>query len=245
MRNVTKPSNIPNELIDSEAQTHFEHILAQKKVKESNCIVYRKAKQTLFDVYKGKCCYCESKLSGTEIEHYRPKSTYYWLVYAWDNLLPICSQCNKEKGRKFPISGKVATIGTIKTATETNGKLKEYNDSENPAFVNPEIDKIQDDTFTFDEKGVINSNEPRFSTTIQELKLNRPELLYHRKRLFDDLNLKIADIKADTKVKNEIEEHKNILLQLVKESQKSENDYIALRKYLIEHYRKYLITNIL
>ena len=53
-----------------------------------------------------KCAYCETKYlknSDNWLEHYRPKSQYYWLAYEWSNLIPTCTKCNRIKKAKFPI----------------------------------------------------------------------------------------------------------------------------------------------
>lgn len=48
-----------------------------------------------------KCCYCGSKPaeggSSLQVEHYEPKSLYPDRTFAWDNLLPACSKCNRAK----------------------------------------------------------------------------------------------------------------------------------------------------
>ncbi len=48
-----------------------------------------------------KCCFCETKVNEEskymEIEHFYPKSLYPNEVIAWENLLPICGRCNKQK----------------------------------------------------------------------------------------------------------------------------------------------------
>lgn len=42
-------------------------------------------------------------------EHYRPKSTYWWLAYNYDNYLASCTLCNQRfKEAKFPIRGRHA-----------------------------------------------------------------------------------------------------------------------------------------
>ncbi len=66
----------------------------------------------------GKCCYCEAKFDHAytgDVEHYRPKGAvtgpggrsvpgYYWLAYAWDNLLFACAICNQTYKRdQFPL----------------------------------------------------------------------------------------------------------------------------------------------
>jgi len=53
-----------------------------------------------------KCAYCEGNYAATgyvEVEHYRPKSLYYWLAADWCNLLPSCKRCNNGKLSKFPL----------------------------------------------------------------------------------------------------------------------------------------------
>lgn len=48
-----------------------------------------------------KCCYCECKVGAGEremhVDHFKPKSIYPDLVVKWENLLPSCPHCNKEK----------------------------------------------------------------------------------------------------------------------------------------------------
>ncbi|HKQ51297.1 MAG TPA: hypothetical protein VJT74_02940 [Pyrinomonadaceae bacterium] len=95
-------------------------------------------KESLNELFFGKCAYCESKYIGTQpvdVEHYRPKGGvlvpeppaasgrqksrrkanasaelklklqkpgYYWLAATWDNLLPSCIDCNRERNQKIP-----------------------------------------------------------------------------------------------------------------------------------------------
>ena len=101
MRNINK-GEVTHELLDEKSQVQFTKVLIQQKVLPQDCSIYRRIENKLSELYKSKCCYCETNISGTEIEHYRPKNDYYWLVYSWDNLLAVCSQCNRKKGKKFP-----------------------------------------------------------------------------------------------------------------------------------------------
>jgi hypothetical protein len=56
-----------------------------------------------------KCAYCEAPTSTVahgDVEHFRPKSIYWWLAYCFDNYLFSCQICNQiYKGDEFPISG--------------------------------------------------------------------------------------------------------------------------------------------
>lgn len=62
---------------------------------------------TLESMFNGKCAYCESKIkhiSYTEIEHFKPKSSYPEFTFEWDNLLLACGICNGKQGKSdnFP-----------------------------------------------------------------------------------------------------------------------------------------------
>lgn len=69
---------------------------------------YEVVKSELAEMQHGKCCYCEKREEQAkyrDIEHYRPKSTYWWLAWTWENLLFACMDCNRElKGDQFPLS---------------------------------------------------------------------------------------------------------------------------------------------
>lgn len=50
-----------------------------------------------------RCMYCEDS-SGTDIEHFHPKSLYPDQAFQWKNYLLACSHCNSnEKRNKFPL----------------------------------------------------------------------------------------------------------------------------------------------
>lgn len=55
----------------------------------------------------GKCAYCEANtqiVAHGDVEHYRPKSIYWWLAYTYDNYLYSCQICNQSyKSNNFPI----------------------------------------------------------------------------------------------------------------------------------------------
>lgn len=69
---------------------------------------YEIVKTELAEMQHGKCCYCEKREEQAkyrDIEHYRPKSTYWWLAWTWENLLFACMDCNRELKRdQFPLS---------------------------------------------------------------------------------------------------------------------------------------------
>ncbi len=58
----------------------------------------------LSGLFSGLCAYCEERDKG-EVDHFRPKSKFPALVYAWSNWLFACHNCNQTKGAKWPPDG--------------------------------------------------------------------------------------------------------------------------------------------
>lgn len=84
---------------------------------------WKKAKVQLKKESNGKCAYCESNtevVAHGDVEHFRPKSIYWWLAYTYDNYLYACQICNQVyKSDNFPIDGTVFASPNI-TATLTD-----------------------------------------------------------------------------------------------------------------------------
>ncbi|GMU87563.1 MAG: hypothetical protein AMXMBFR48_28040 [Ignavibacteriales bacterium] len=54
-------------------------------------------KQSLLEMFHGKCGFCESKITNVDfgdIEHFKPKSIFPELAVTWENLLLSCKKCN-------------------------------------------------------------------------------------------------------------------------------------------------------
>jgi uncharacterized protein (TIGR02646 family) len=84
--------------------------------------LYKSQREWLNRIFRGKCAYCESRLTGNQpgdVEHFRPKGRiqvellggtehkpgYYWLAYETSNLLIACDLCNSSfKREKFPLA---------------------------------------------------------------------------------------------------------------------------------------------
>lgn len=109
---------------------------------------------------KGKCAYCEAPASAVahcDVEHFRPKSVYWWLALCYDNYLFACQICNQVyKGDQFPIYGTrlvepplaatmneaqlKALVGTFAPDPLDTAKLTPFLalwDAEQPGLLNP------------------------------------------------------------------------------------------------------------
>ncbi len=86
-------------------QRHIKRGEIQKHTFNSN--LWKLAKEQLFVETGDKCAYCEtptSVVSFGDVEHYRPKSIYWWLAYCYDNFLVACQICNQRfKKDIFPL----------------------------------------------------------------------------------------------------------------------------------------------
>lgn len=71
---------------------------------------WKKTKDFLKEETADKCAYCEANtavVAHGDVEHFRPKSAYWWLALCVDNYVYSCQICNQtHKGDGFPIAGK-------------------------------------------------------------------------------------------------------------------------------------------
>lgn len=74
---------------------------------------WSKTKKHLQQESRNKCAYCEADTATVahgDVEHFRPKSVYWWLALCVDNYVYACQICNQSyKSDGFPIHGKALT----------------------------------------------------------------------------------------------------------------------------------------
>lgn len=89
---------------------------------------WSKTKEVLKAESHGKCAYCESdteKVAHGDVEHFRPKSIYWWLALCVDNYNFSCQICNQTyKSDKFPVNGKVLKAPKLPAALPKDAALK-------------------------------------------------------------------------------------------------------------------------
>jgi hypothetical protein len=95
---------------------------------EFRSTVWKAAKPQLKLETGGKCAYCESPtdtVAHGDVEHFRPKSKYWWLAYCYDNYVYACQICNQvHKGDEFPIHAAAgAWAGPLVPAPPTSAAL--------------------------------------------------------------------------------------------------------------------------
>lgn len=65
---------------------------------------YRELRHHLAAMTQNHCAFCDGQIgveSRKTIEHFRPKSRFPELAYAWDNLFPCCDLCQSSKREQF------------------------------------------------------------------------------------------------------------------------------------------------
>jgi len=186
-------SQIPNILTstptrgESRVTVFQNNIDSSDYVDEKNCYKVTSIQNKLNEVYHLKCAYCEQKLldSPKHIEHYRPKSIYYWLAYSWDNLLLSCGSCNSAKGNRFEVSK--ARVNYDNELFENIHNLgNNYDRLEKPLIINPEKDDMINEII-YDKNGKVSSLNNRVQHTIENAcNLNRDELVQLRQIVLTD-----------------------------------------------------------
>jgi len=201
-------------------------------------------KSILESIYHKKCAYCEKNVGDSyyHIEHYRPKSIYYWIAYSWDNLLLCCDKCNVNKGDNFKTEGEKATFNQ-ESFGDIHKLSQQYNEIEKPKMIHPEFEDVES-KLIFDEKGNIKSEDERVQYTIKTCKLDRTSANDSRKKILDDLKRKHNCKQFEYKFKNDDERNgaiKGLIFAFKEDSENPENDYLAFRRWIIRNLR-YLMS---
>lgn len=220
---------IPTHLNSSNIQTAFDENITKdsynsgSKYNDNAKIV----KESLKKIYYYKCAFCEDTLKNSygHIEHYRPKSSYYWLAFAWDNLLPSCEICNISKSNHFEIFDK-KNLYKQETLADLHTSLSQYNGEEHPKLLHPEIDNYEH-LIRFQKKGKIITDDERVKYTIRVCKLNRNKLSELREVIITDHRNRIKKV-LKTLVLLEGRLSNELMIKLMKIN--FTNDLIALSK---------------
>ncbi len=189
----TDPSRTANEqkLCDQLAAGEFEF----------DSGIWKKAKAQLQAESLDKCAYCESPtkvVAHGDVEHFRPKSVYWWIAYCLENYSYSCQICNQvHKKDLFPVAAKrmaapkKPTAGSLAPdpldAVAVDAFAKRCA-KEKPQFIDPYLDDDPESFFAWHADDVLRevemlpraksgAKQKRARATIDGLALNREELL--------------------------------------------------------------------
>lgn len=187
MRRINKSTNIPVTLqtapIPNSAGDVREYIYKADDVRS----------QLMADQYN-KCAYCECNITKryNDVEHYRPKSTYFWLGHEWDNLLYSCDLCNRTyKNTQFPLDNEAARVSSPGSVS-----------GESPLIINPT--KVDPSSHIKFNRYMMVPLTKEGQKTIEIFHLNdrneRPELIDGREQLFDKYKDELIKIASAQKI---------------------------------------------
>ena len=150
-------------------------------------------REGLFALFSGKCAYCETAygaVAPVNVEHHRPKAGaigvdgafspdhYWWLAYEWENLLPVCLECARSKGSRFPVAKERAHD------PQTGVDLL----AEEPYLLDPRLE-VPEEHIAFAEDGTAVGRTDRGRVTIETLGLNRTGLVAQRAQVLKQTQL--------------------------------------------------------
>jgi len=248
MIKIEKPTTVPASLNSELTQQKRQELIdAGKYVDEAKYSYHYKkedVKAHLKEVYKGKCAYCEQSIEDFDVEHFRPKSVYYWLTYSWDNLLYICGKCNSFKSNKFDIQGIRANF-QVEDLAEIHQLHEKYSEQEQPFMIHPEKEEVENELI-FDKNGNLHSENVRVQYAIDICKLNREGLKEKRYEIIKNLRDNLENEIALAKNKAEKQNAAAILLRLFeKEMNNPKSPFSAFRKQMWRNEIRNILTEVL
>ena len=188
MIRVNKPEEIPPILKAKGAQKRIEfcnsHDAGGRSFDFDKKIYgHKDVKKLLCEIQNDKCVFCETKFthdSPGDVEHFRPKSVYYWLAYEWANLFLACEECNRRyKKDNFPL------VEESQRAVSHRGDMRR----EQPLFIHP-ADENPEEFISFRGEIIFPINEnSRGEATIKGVGLDRVKLEADRRNYLRNLKL--------------------------------------------------------
>lgn len=234
-KNFTKiPQSLTSELTHKRRREIIENKAYISKGKYNSRYKKNDVKTELANLYKNKCAFCEQKVERFDVEHFRPKSIYYWLAFSWDNLLPACPVCNGNKTNYFKTLKR--RVRFREEDYKNIHKLsKQYDAEEESLFFNPESENPEK-LISFTQDGRVFSRHKKISYTIETCRLNRPYLIQRRKKIIDTFRNRENELYflyLKTKNKDYLYELKALRKIFKKEAYDDDNEFTAFRRYIL------------
>jgi uncharacterized protein (TIGR02646 family) len=180
------------------ARSVIEHFLSRKEKAraqrrppiEPSLYNHQQVRDSLSQLFGGKCAFCESLCSEpSDVHHFRPSfgakdksgtishDHYSWLSYEWSNLYLACYDCSRLKGRYFPVRGNRAPV--LFSADEVRT-------IESPLLLDPCFDRVYRH-LAFGASGKAYGKTALGLETIGAFDLNREKLVKARAEHFESI----------------------------------------------------------
>ena len=248
-------NDIPKTLVKGSTLSKRNGVISTKKFPNSNSSSSEKEKKKVKDyesrykqsdikkslklIYNEKCAFCEQKITeckdnnleecSSTVEHYRPKSKYYWLAYSWDNLLWCCHRCNQNKNNTFDVENSLGAFNKTTFEKKIHKIAKIYNRIEKPLLIHPEYESVLS-SFSFQD-GVIDSSDTKVQYTIHTCQLDRDYLNEKRWEI-------IEDFQNRAKKRNRLNEsYADILKSLQQDFMNEESEFRALKFWILKNHK--------
>jgi uncharacterized protein (TIGR02646 family) len=218
--------------------------------------------EALASLFHSKCAYCESVYAATQpvdVEHYRPKGAvvgergrpekpgYYWLAAEWENLLPSCIDCNRQREHgRGRLSGK-ANLFPLEDPRE-RARRPGDEAKERPLLLNPCADDPAQH-LEFLEGGLVRAalagkrESAKGQSSIEVYGLRRPGLVRARKALELKIRARLkhvaelaAALDAGQGDRAQLEEWIREAIEELKGYTRPQEPYAAMARALIERF---------
>lgn len=224
--------------------------------KASSSKIWRDFYTLLPDILKRKCWYCEAEeiRSDMPVDHFRPKNKveddklhggYWWLAFDWQNYRCACTYCNSRRVFEETEGGK-ACLFPLENPNErafTPLDLDKLS-KEKPYFLDP-FNADDEKLLWFDNDGVpfaamstSAEQKQKVKNSIDIFHLHEKKLVRARNKIRIDIERLVRKIKA----KDDVDEAKNKLRRMVKDTEKYSRAAIV---YLSAHREIPEVKNIL
>ncbi|PDO85928.1 AAA family ATPase [Kosakonia sacchari] len=210
----------------------------------------KEVKSALYDLFQGKCAWCESRINSTasgDICHYRPKGGvaesrkhpgYWWLASQWENLLLSCPACNRPHQYNGVIAGKSSRFPLEDEAQRAF--VPGWEEREKPLLLDPTFDDPARH-FVYDWEGNILSETPEGQMTITIIGLNRTALVEARRSALAMVRSVLKMFATASSVGSE--EQRMFILRHLQELTADNAEYAAIKRQLISAELKKIVRD--
>ncbi len=164
-------------------------------------------RERLLEMSEQECAYCGKRLYSNDadmhVEHFLPQSVFPFLSLCWENLLPLCSDCNTKKSSFSPksLENKPVAEAFLLTCLE---KCSEHRAYDKDALLENCKDRMIDPSYDDPQKHIkFDAGSGQYSPDSEIGKI-MTDTFFRRKKSFDKRLRNLKDL-VETIIKNEDE----------------------------------------